>query len=75
MLITVNQKVSTPYGTGIVQGFFEVRDQKTQATISTGIAVRLPVNETTQPHLNDANCVTASAKHSGVWVFQEGELA
>lgn len=74
MMIAVNQKVKTKYGEGFVQGFFTVQDPKTLKVISTGIAVRLPVNEVTQPHLKDANCVTASATHSGVWVFQESEL-
>lgn len=74
MPIAVNQKVKTSLGEGFVQGFFQVRDPETNVVISTGIAVRLPVNETTQPHLSDANCVTSGAKHSGVWVFQESEL-
>lgn len=73
-MIAVNQKVKTKYGEGFVQGFFQVHDPETNAVISTGIAVRLPVNDVTQPHLKDANCVTSSATRSGVWVFQESEL-
>lgn len=74
MIIAVNQKVTTPLGVGFVQGFFQIQDPATRAVISTGIAVRLPVTDTTQPHLKDNNCVTSQAKHSGVWVFQESEL-
>jgi len=73
-MIAVNQKVKTEYGEGYVQGFFQIQDPQTNAVISTGIAVRLPVNDVTQPHLKDPNCVTSSATHSGVWVFQESEL-
>lgn len=74
MLIAINQKVRTPLGEGYVQGFFHVEDPETNTVISTGIAVRLPVNDVTQPRLKDNNCVTSHAAHSGVWVFQEGEL-
>lgn len=74
MLIAINQKVKTRLGDGYVQGFFIVQDPETNAVISTGIAVRLPVNEVTAPCLKDNNCMTSQAKHSGVWVFQESEL-
>jgi len=74
MVTAVNQKVNTPLGEGYVQGCFQIQDPVTSAVISTGIAVRLLVNEHTAPHLKDNNCVTTQATHSGVWVFQESEL-
>lgn len=74
MLIAINQKVKTTLGEGYVQGFFQIQDPETSAVISTGIAVRLPVNNVTEPHLKDDNCMTSQAKHSGVWVFKESEL-
>lgn len=74
MNISINQKVKTPLGEGFVQGQFQVQDPQTSTVISTGIAVRLPVNEVTQPHLKDASCLTSHATYSGVWVFQESEL-
>ncbi len=73
-MIAVNQKVKTPLGDGYVQGQFVVLDAKTEALISKGIAVRLPVNEVTRPCLNNDNCLTSRASLSGVWVFQESEL-
>jgi hypothetical protein len=72
--VTINQKVNTPLGEGYVQGQFVVLDTQTDALVSTGIAVRLPVNEVTLPHLKDSSCLTSHATLSGVWVFQESEL-
>ncbi len=74
MVVATNQKVDTPLGEGFVQGQFAVLDPETNALISSGIAVRLPVNEVTRPHLNNSNCLTSRATMSGVWVFQESEL-
>jgi len=71
---SINQKVNTPLGEGYVQGQFAVVDPETEALISKGIAVRLPVNDMTRPHLNNSNCLTSRATLSGVWVFQESEL-
>lgn len=73
-IIAINQKVKTPLGEGFVQGQFMVLDANTEALISKGIAVRLPVNEMTRPCLNNDNCLTSHASLSGVWVFQESEL-
>jgi hypothetical protein len=72
--VKINQKVKTPLGEGFVQGQFAVLDAQTEALISKGIAVRLPVNELTQSHLKDSSCLTSHATLSGVWVFQESEL-
>ncbi len=74
MVIAINQKVRTPLGDGYVQGQFVVLDAKTEAPISKGVAVRLPVNDVTRPCLNSDNCLTSHASLSGVWVFQESEL-
>ncbi len=72
--VTINQKVRTPLGEGYVQGQFSVLDPITEALVSKGVAVRLPVNEVTQPHLKDDSCLTSHATLSGVWVFQESDL-
>lgn len=64
-----NQPVQTPIGVGVVQS----------ASIRVGETVkhlvRLPINEETQPHLGDSNCITPRAEHSGLWVFTEAELS
>ena len=73
--VTINQKVRTPFGEGYVQGQFSVLDPITEALVSKGIAVQLPINEVTQPHLKDSSCLTSHAVLSGVWVFQESELS
>lgn len=75
MVIAINQKVRTPLGVGYVQGQFSVLDAKTEALISKGIAVRLPVDDVTRPHLTSSKCLTSHASLSGVWVFAESELS
>jgi hypothetical protein len=73
MMIYVNQKVVTPIGTGTVQGGFVIRDAAGHL-VTSGVGVRLPVNETTQALLKRSNCITPGANVSGIWVFQESEL-
>jgi hypothetical protein len=73
-VLAINQKVQTPLGEGYVQGAFAVLEAQTETLISKGIAVRLPVNDVTRPHLNQSNCMTSHATVSGVWVFQESEI-
>lgn len=73
-MVAINQKVQTPLGEGFVQGAFAILEAKTEEPISRGIAVRLPVNDMTRPHLNQSNCMTSHATVSGVWVFQESEI-
>jgi hypothetical protein len=63
-----NQRVNTPLGEGIVQSPFMVIDGPVK------FLVRLPVNEQTNPHLKDSNCVTPRAEKSGLWVFSREEL-
>lgn len=72
MTITTNQKVKTPFGDGVVQGFFAVHSRDEQ--VVTGVAVRLPVNDLTRPELNKSNCLTPLAVFSGVWVFKQEQL-
>ena len=69
----VNQKIRTPLGEGIVQGFFAVHDGNNDKA-AVGVAVRLPVNDVTRPELNKSNCLTPMAVFSGVWVFSEEVL-
>lgn len=73
-MVAINQKVQTPLGEGVVQGAFAILEAQTEEPISRGIAVRLPVNDVTRPHLNQPNCMTSHATVSGVWVFQESEI-
>lgn len=72
--VTINQKVSTPLGEGVVRGQFRVIDPQTGSLISKAFTVEIPVNDVTRPHLNQSNCMTSHATQSGVWVFQESEL-
>jgi hypothetical protein len=58
-----NQSIHTPIGQGYCSGIMRHTDQ-------TLYLVRLPINEQTQPHLHDDNCLTPRAKHSGLWAFQ-----
>lgn len=72
-MITVNQKIKTPIGEGVIQGFFAVIDSNSEKA-AVGVAVRLPVNDLTRPELNKSNCLTPLAVFSGVWVFPEKDL-
>ncbi len=74
MNLTTNTKVKTPLGEGMIQGAFAIQDTHGGKVVQ-GALVRLPVNDTTRPHLNKSNCVTPRASSSGVWVFKEGELS
>ena len=62
-----NQRVSTALGQGNCSGVMQRQD-------GTVYLVRLPVNEQTQPHLRDANCLTPKANRTGLWTFSESEL-
>lgn len=73
MLLTINMNVKTPLGVGVVDGAFTVLDAN-EAPITTGISVKLPVNETTRRALLASNCMTPRASLEGVWVFREEEL-
>lgn len=70
----LNQKVQTPLGEGEYQAPFAVVDGMGQ-TVVIGMMVKLPVNEQTSKALRKSNCLTPSAKLSGLWVFQEGEIS
>jgi len=72
-MITVNQKVRTPIGEGVIQGFFAVLDGNNEKA-AVGVAVRLPVNDLTRAELHKENCLTPMAVFSGVWVFPEKDL-
>ncbi len=73
MALTTNTKVSTPLGEGMVQAPFAIKSAQGDDIVRS-LLVRLPINETTRPHLNKSNCVTPHAILSGLWVFQEKEL-
>lgn len=74
-MITTNTKVKTPLGEGIAQApAFSVRDGSGN-DVTQGVLVRLPITETTRPHLNKSNCMTPHAVQSGLWVFQVKELS
>jgi hypothetical protein len=74
MATMINQKVVTPLGVGVVQGpRFGVLDGKGEV-IAWGVLVRLAVDDATRKALKAGNCVTPTAKVSGLWVFREEEL-
>lgn len=73
MNLTTNTKVKTPIGEGMIQGAFAVQDGH-GGNVVQGALVRLPINDSTRPHLNKSNCVTPRASLSGVWVFGISEL-
>jgi hypothetical protein len=66
--MNTNNPVITPIGPGTFQGKIVTMDSKIK------YLVRLPVNETTQPHLWDANCLTRHAVQSGLWLFDSSEV-
>lgn len=66
---TVNSKVRTPLGEGVVQGKFDT------ATMADAYLVRLPINDQTRSMLQQSNCMTPGAIFSGLWVFPESDLA
>lgn len=69
-----NQPVVTPLGTGRVLAPFAVAAGDGTLIIQ-GVAVRLPVDATTQPALKKSNCLTPAATLSGLWVFAEDQLS
>lgn len=73
-MIATNMKIKTPLGEGTMQAPFAVKDAAGNDVVR-GALVRLPINDATRPHLNKSNCITPHATLSGLWVFQESELA
>lgn len=71
--IMPNSRVKTQFGDGVVQGPFVIRDAG-NAEVARGVLVRLPINETTRPHMIAANCLTPRANYNGLWVFRESEI-
>jgi hypothetical protein len=69
-----NQAVTTPLGAGMVLAPFAVVSE-TGEVVTKGVAVRLPVDDVTSKALKKSNCLTPTAKLSGLWVFQEGEIS
>ena len=69
-----NQAVKTPLGAGTVLAPFAVVGE-TGDVVTSGGAVRLPVEEGTSKALKKSNCLTPTATLSGLWVFQEGEIS
>jgi len=67
-----NDKVSTPLGSGIVQGGFMLKqlDDAIRAVL-----VRVPLTDETRKRLKDANCMTPRANGSALFIFREGELS
>ena len=59
----VNDEVSTPYGDGIIEG------QNSHGKV----IVRLPINETTRPHLIEA-FGTPHANGTGLWPFDISDI-
>lgn len=74
MKVATNQKVMTPLGNGVVEGYFAVHDNHNEIVV-TGVAVRLSVNDMTRPELDKSNCLTPRAVFSGVWVFEQEQLS
>lgn len=72
--MTTNSKVRTPIGVGIVQGASSALDDHSLRSARM-MLVRLPINDETSQHRQDSNCVTPRATQSGLWVFEESELA
>lgn len=73
-MIAKGKSVQTPIGVGVVQSHFFVSAIRDGQLVSHGVLVRLPINDMTRAHMKKSNCVTQNAKHSGLWVFSEGEL-
>ena len=61
MTFQINQKVTTPIGSGNIQGRYE----------NGGWLVRIKISEITKTILST---ITPHAKYSGLWVFNEKEI-
>jgi hypothetical protein len=59
-------KLQTPLGIGTLQGVMQSGGIK--------LLIRLPINEKTEPHRKDSNCVTKRATASGLWLFEQAEV-
>lgn len=70
---TLNQKVTTPLGVGMVQGRFAIVDGHEQP-VTNAVLVRLPINDVTRGEMGKSNCLTPRAVSSGLWVFSSGDL-
>lgn len=68
-----NQQVTTPLGTGTAFGLFHLKETG-QESIGQRVVVRLPVDETTRPHLTRENCMTPRATASAVFTFAVEEV-
>ena len=73
MILSINTKVNTPIGAGMVQGAFAVQSAHGENVVN-GVLVRLPVNDATRPTMKQSNCLTPKAMTSGLWVFKEEEV-
>lgn len=71
-ILNTNTRVTTPLGEGIVQGGYLLKDAQGQP-VAQALLVRLPVNDVTRAHLNQANCITPRAQHSALFVFPTSE--
>jgi hypothetical protein len=64
-------KLQTPLGVGTFQGWMPVLVNGVQVNKAM---IRLPINQTTEPHRKDANCLTKRASASGLWLFEQSEV-
>lgn len=65
-------KLTTPLGPGTFQGLLGI--VKPGQPEAVKVLVRLPITDQTSAHLKDANCVTQTAKASGLWWFDREEV-
>lgn len=67
--LPINTPVMTPYG---VVG----TTQHPVLTTHGGakVLVRLPINDKTEPHRLDGNCLTRGATKTGLWLFSQADI-
>lgn len=68
-----NTKVKTPFGDGVVQGNFEVRQG--DEPIEQCVLVRVPLMDANRHALGDSRCMTPHATDTALFVFAENELS
>lgn len=67
-----NDKVDTPFGDGVVQGNFEVRQGG--ETVEQCVLVRVPITDANRHALGTSKCMTPNATQAALFVFADDEL-
>lgn len=70
--LQLNQKVCTPLGTGLVNGFYEIFENN--GGVEHRVLVRIQVTDQNRGELKNDFCMTPHAVFSAVWSFAPAEV-